>query len=321
MIVRSASDEAEEVSCTGEIGDRFLFGGAPDGSGVRFDPAERRISWSGTIPPHGERRFAFSVVAPLWMHGYSIYASVSARRTNEPNGVYRSADVEIREARWSGVGWGVRVGPVIFGPYELVLLGALFVSAVIGLWLRRRLSKTPVPAAFAAGGCMTSFMLLTILGLFAVDGTRTLITDIHRWRSWRPVPCTVVDAAAAYESGGTSSRPGGKSPKGSYAPLAVTRYQVDGAWRTALGFWSDSHIFVSGRAARLVEPYRPGMATTCWVDPDYPGRFVLDRTPGFGHLGLLVIVAVVGALVWLPIRFRRRGEPAAAEPGGPFLGA
>ncbi|HEY3384533.1 MAG TPA: DUF3592 domain-containing protein [Vicinamibacterales bacterium] len=311
MVVRSTSDEPVDVSVSAEMGDRFLFGGAAEGADVRFDPGERRVSWRGTIPARGDRRVEFSVVAPRWMYGSGLQLTVAAARDGESLAVHRTETVEVGEARGSRPGWGVRVGPVIVGPYECVLLGALCVSIGLWVWLRRRVAGLPMAAGLAAGGAVAVFATLTIGGLFAVDGTRTLVTDIAMLRSWEPVSCTVVDAVAAYEPPASGGR-GTKARSGSYAPQAVTRYRSGRTWVTALGFWSDSHIFVSRRAERLVAPYRSGTITTCFVDPDRPDRFVLDRTPGFGHLVLVAILALGAAAVWLAIRLRRR--PGPTEP-------
>jgi hypothetical protein len=306
MVFRSDSDDPADVSFTAGIGDRILFGGTPDATAVRFDPAERQLTWRGTIPPHGERRVEFSVVAPLWTARTAIDVRTGARRGTELLTITRNAFVEIGESRRRAAATGVRVGPIIVGPYEFVILGALVLGCCIGAFVSRTLRTAGLPRSLGPFAGLVAFLLLTAAGLLAVDGVRMLVTDVRILTAWAPTPCTIVDAAAVYQPPASNTtgrnRP---TPKGSDVPLAVVRYQANGAAREFLGFWSDSHILVGRRAARLVAPFKPGTAATCWVDPADEGRFVLLRRPGFGHVFLLAVIAFVVGVVWMGVRFGR----------------
>ncbi len=313
MVFRSDSDEPADVSFTAGIGDRILFGGTPEGTGLQFNPAERQLTWRGTIPPHGEQRLEFSIFAPLWAARTAVVVQTGARRGTELETITRNAFVEIGESRREAAATGLRVGRIIVGPYEFVILGAFVLAFPIGIVVSRKLGAAGLPRSLGVFAGFVGFMLLMPAGLLAIDGARMLVTDVRILTSWAPTPCSIVDAAAVYQppasSSGGRNRPG---PRGSAVPLAVVRYRVSGAARESVGFWSDSHILVGRRAARLVAPYTPGTSTTCWVDPADQARFVLLRRPGFGHVFLLAVIGFVGGTVWLGVRLGRGRRPEAA---------
>jgi hypothetical protein len=311
LVLRSDSDEPVSTSARIEVGNRFLFGGLPEASEARFDAAERTLMWEPRIEPRGEARLAFDVMAPGWMSGSGLEVVARASRPQALLGITRRALVEVGESQRMARTPRVRVGPVLVGAAEGILLAALLAAVALGLSLRRRIPKFAAPAAVAA------WLLLTVVGLLLLDGIQTLWTDVRILTAWRPTLATVVDAAAVYQppsSGGPRSRSG----RGSYSPLAALRYDAGGGTRVAIGFWSDSHVFVSRRAARLAAQYPPGTTTRCWVDPEDPSRFVLIRTPGLGHLFFALLVGLAVGAARLALRLARSvrgsrgggGEPA-----------
>jgi hypothetical protein len=283
LVVRSDSDESATVSCHIVIGDRILFGGVAGDETTQFDAAERTLTWQTEIAAHGEARLTFRVLAPEWMSGSGLEVHASVSRPYQVSGVTRRTMVEVAESQRVATTPRVRVGPVLVGAPEVILLLALLAGVTLAICLRRWVR------AFAAGIALGAWLLLTALGLLLLDGVRTLVTDVRILTAWQPATATVVDAAAVYRppgSGGPRSKQSGSS-----VPFVALRYEVGGKSRIALGFWSASHVFTSWRASRLVAPYVPGSEVTCWIDPKDPSRFVLIRTPGMGHLLLLVLLA------------------------------
>ena len=313
FIVRSDADESTTVSCQIVIGDRILFGGVAGVAETQFDAAERTLTWKAEVPARGEARLTFRVLAPEWMSGSGLEVHASASRPYQLSGVTRGTMVEVSESQHAASTPRVRVGPVLVGAPEVILLLGLLAGIVLAIRLRRRARVLGVGIALGA------WLLLTAFGLLLLDGVQTLVTDVRILTAWQATKATVVDSAAVYDppgSGGPRSKQGG-----SHAPLVTLRYEVNGKSRVALGFWSASHVFASWRASRLVAPYPPGSTVTCWVDPGDPSRFVLTRTPGMGHLLLLVLLATLYGAVrlgWFVARaVKGAGAATAVRPVEP----
>lgn len=314
--IRSNADEPVTVSCWINVGKDWLFAGIDGDLKGTFNREERTWTWTGTVPARGELRIPFSMIATSWMAGFGRSVGATVGRSGKLVGVTRGAIVEIGERARRGRAVGVLVGGVIVGPTEVTLLLALLVGVVAGTRLRRKLPWIAVPAGIGI------FLVLTVAGLLLLDGALTLVADVRILTNWRATPAVVLDAAALYVAPGSGDGVGRvKSAKGSYVPAVALRYDADGASRVGIGFWSNSHVFVSHRAARLVAPFAPGTAVTCWVDPTDPRRFVLTRTPGLGHLGFLALLAVVTVAARFGIRLARvrpsPGDPGTGEPIAP----
>ena len=300
FVLRSDTDERGPVVCRVELDDQVLFAGQAGDSVARFNQSDRMLVWEGELPARGEARFSFDVIAPAWMAYYGFDVVASAHRPDALVGITRRTIVGVDEARRTSRPAGVRVGPIIVGPYEAVLLAAVIATIVLGFSIRQRVSRYVLPGTLAA------FLGLTVVaGLFLIDGARAVLDDVQILRTWQPTRATVIDAAPVHVPGSSSGVRRKGNPSRTMAPLAVVRYQAGGTSRVAIGFWSDSHIFVSRRAARAVAPYVAGKTVTCWVDPARPWRFVLVRAPGFGHLFLAGLLAVIGGVVWLAVRIGR----------------
>lgn len=301
LVLRSNADETATVSCKIEIGERILLAGLPAESLARFDQSGRKLRWQGELPPRGEVRVDFSVIAPDWMGRSGLEVRASASRLGTPLGIFRNATVQLLEAQRRSRPSGLRVGPVIVGSSEGVLLATLAASIWIGLRLRRSHPRIAAPAALGA------WTVMVAVGLLLVDGARTLVRDVRILTQGQPVQAKVLDAAAVYEPPAAGASGAVRAPRssGSYAPLAALRYDVDGRPVVGLGFWSESHIFVGHRAARLAARFTSGSTTTCWVDPRGGRSFVLIRTPGMRHSLFLSLVALAGGSVLFGLRVRQ----------------
>jgi hypothetical protein len=129
-------------------------------------------------------------------------------------------------------------------------------------------------------------MGLLLLGLFFVRPGVQMI----RARSWLPVPCRILDSGTEFRGDGLAfrvryryERPGNS--------WTGSRFDFDTGYRSGLG--------TEAGLNELSSRYPPGAQTTCFVDPNDPGRSVVDRGPSWRLLWAILPLTFVLLGAWL----------------------
>lgn len=126
-------------------------------------------------------------------------------------------------------------------------------------------------------------------------------------RSWTPATCTVTSSSVELPEGDEDFR-----------FVVSYRYRVGGrdftGDRYRHGYYSSQD---SAKAYRLQERFPTAARVPCWIDPDDPGRSILELR-SFAHAGWLLLPLVMmlvsgGALYWMWGPKRRRAETSATE--------
>ena len=206
----------------------------------------------------------------------------------------------------------------------VVLFPLVFVAVgVIGLtfvWSPRTPAPEPSRQALSrkgaspmqAAGCLAAFFgvfLLFGLGfsLFFVMPALKVV----KARSWREVPCTVIESSVRTHSDSDGS---------TYSVDILYEYEAGGRVRR-----SNRYEFLGGSSGgsapkeAIVAANPPGTKRSCWVNPDNPDDAVLHR--GFSKTYFIVLipmifVAVGGGGMIYAFKTRKGGaKPAAARSG------
>lgn len=183
---------------------------------------------------------------------------------------------------------------------------------------QRRRSGGPAPV-----GCMVLFFGLFFLvgaGLFYYIFVRP-VGLIVAARSWQETPCTIVSSRVAESSDSDGS---------TYRVDITFSYTADGVERQSsrYDFMEGSSSGYDGKKA-VVDRYPPGSRAICYVDPEDPGRAVLNRDFSaiylIGLFPLLFLFAGLGGLVWAvpwsSLRSGRAKPRAVAAPEAPRVSA
>ena len=186
-----------------------------------------------------------------------------------------------------------------------------------------RKSGSPLQAA----GCLAAFFgvfLLFGLGMslfFALPALKVV-----KARSWREVPCTVLESKVGSHSGKDST---------TYSVDILYEYEAGGRMRR-----SNRYQFLGGSSGgsadkeAIVAANPPGTRRSCFVNPDDPDDAVMYRGASKTYLvalvPLLFAAAGAGGMVWAfkirkggprvhgdPARFARPASEAAAVAPGP----
>ncbi|MBX6332889.1 MAG: DUF3592 domain-containing protein [Gemmatimonadaceae bacterium] len=184
-------------------------------------------------------------------------------------------------------------------------------ARAIGGWARTA-DALPVdaPAADAATRAATAIstrglaLVIAFLSIFILVGGWLMVLQLHRVRSWRPVPATVISTSV------TTVRSRNQT---TYRPVVQYRYEVDGrayeSTRVTALTVSRGYAWAQGEIAK----YRPGTTTTAYLDPTDPEEAFLD--PAISLLPLIFVVLpllIVAVLVRGARATQRRAQQALA---------
>ncbi|HXU30526.1 MAG TPA: DUF3592 domain-containing protein [Thermoanaerobaculia bacterium] len=163
-------------------------------------------------------------------------------------------------------------------------------------------------------GCLGLF-----LGVFLLAGIGLgwfLIRPVAQTiaaRSWREVPCTILESGVKAHSGSDST---------TYSVAVRYEYEVDGRL-----YRSDRYRFLGGSSsgyegkAEVVAGFPVGSRKVCYVDPKDPSRAVLDRSLGAWVLLSLIPLGLIGGSLWgIVWSFRGGRGKVRVPPGGPVPG-
>lgn len=209
-----------------------------------------------------------------------------------------------RDSLWWG--FGILVPLVVGGGMGGLFLWAAWTS------LRSDADAATVPAssplaARRAVRCIAMLLLVaTLVVVTYFTGVRPLLL-FESARRWRELPCTIVASRAGAHSNGMRT---------GYSVQIVFQYLFDGRQRSSGAYELDENDNRSFQdAARIVNRYPQGAATSCYVDPTNPDRAVLDRSlPAGTALGLLPLGFLLAVALRLTASARRRGRAGAPRP-------
>lgn len=145
-------------------------------------------------------------------------------------------------------------------------------------------------------------IVAAVLGLIALF---ILLRAVRGWmaastsRAWPTVSGRVLNSSLIR----TARR--GTSGGGSYVPMIVYEYQVDGkVYRSnRYSFGSQIGTGFSGIASRVVDQYPEGATIDVYYNPDNPSEAVLKRSSGGSWGNLLMAVVLAAAAVIVLVRF------------------
>lgn len=145
-------------------------------------------------------------------------------------------------------------------------------------------------------------IVAAVLGLIALV---VLLGAVRGWlaasasRAWPSVSGRVLNSSLIR----TPRR--GTSGGGSYIPMIVYEYQVDGrVYRSQrYSFGTQIGTGFTGIASRVVNQYPEGSAVEVYYNPDNPSEAVLKRSAGGSWGTLLVVAALAAAAVIVLVQF------------------
>jgi hypothetical protein len=145
-------------------------------------------------------------------------------------------------------------------------------------------------------------IIAAILGLIALF---ILLRALQGWaaasasRAWPSVSGRVLNSSLIR----TPRR--GTSGGGSYVPMIVYEYQVDGkVYRgQRYSFGTQVGTGFTGIASRVVDRYPEGSAVDVYYNPENPSEAVLKRSAGGSWGNLLMVVVLAAAAVIVLVRF------------------
>ena len=121
-------------------------------------------------------------------------------------------------------------------------------------------------------GCIVASILGALLsGLMLYLIVVRPASRVMAARSWTATPCTIVSAVVVRES-----RSAGDTR---HRPIITYRYSFDGTEHTSNRYdlMGDAGWRTQRTPSKIVERYRAGMITTCYVNPAAPSEAVLQR--------------------------------------------
>ena len=213
----------------------------------------------------------------------------------------------------------------------IVLFPLVFVAVGVGglsfAWSPRRMAPDPEKRALSskagsplqAAGCLAAFF-----GVFLVAGLGMSLfftlpaLKVVKARSWREVPCTVIESRVRTHSDSDGS---------TYSVDILYEYEAGGRMRR-----SNRYEFLGGSSGgsaakeSIVAANPPGTRRSCFVNPENPDDAVMDRglskTYWIVLVPLLFAAAGFGGIIYA-IRIRKGGARApgdaasfAAKPAG-----
>ena len=179
--------------------------------------------------------------------------------------------------------------------------GSISQRARIGRNLGARIELVIGVVFSAVGGGLAIFLLVLPVSRLAMAQT------------WVEVPATVVDATLRSWSTDDGT---------SYRADVLYEYSAAGRlWRSNRRSFSPMHSADADAARSVVDRYPAGAEIPCFVDPDDPGRSVLDRRlrPVYliGLFPLVFLLVGLGLLAHVVRRRRHRGQAANGPRSAP----
>jgi hypothetical protein len=155
---------------------------------------------------------------------------------------------------------------------------------------------TPTPALISHPlatnwGCLAAF-----LSIFVAIGLGMFSLEVYRVATWRPVAATVTLS-------GVAMVPGNKG--NSYKPVVVYNYTYDGTRYQASTVTPITISAGQAWAQSIASTYRPGSATTAYVNPDHPNNAFLLRHVSPMPLIFVLFPVLLGLLFSWVIRMQR----------------
>ncbi|HEV2846539.1 MAG TPA: DUF3592 domain-containing protein, partial [Thermoanaerobaculia bacterium] len=162
-------------------------------------------------------------------------------------------------------------------------------------------------------GCLVFFFGLFFLvgaGLFYYIFVRP-VGRIVAARSWQETPCTIVSSRVDEIS---------SSDGATYRVDITFSYMAEGGERQSNRYdFSEGSSSGYGGKKAVVDRYPPGSRAVCYVDPEDPGRAVLNRdfsaTYLIGLVPLVFLFVGLGGLIWA-VPWRGKGRPKALKKAG-----
>ena len=207
-------------------------------------------------------------------------------------------------------------------PFIAVGAGVLWFSAKARRLARREPATEPPISASARWQGLGGRALVPFFGLFLVVGLVAFwaigvrpTLGVIRARQWVETPCVVVASAVRAHHGDDST---------TYSADILYEYRAGGRTLRAnrLDFLGGSSGGVEAKR-EIVNRYRPGTRTVCYVNPDDPSDAVLSRNfrPAFlvGLAPLAFVLAGGWGVVWSLRRARARSAILAPREGQAVL--
>lgn len=271
-----------------------LFADVDPESPARFDPDRRVLQGQTSVPPGGQRRLRFWLIAAPDTDGtrLTVRASIAGA---DPTHLVSTTEVDARRH-----------------PDDLRRVGAVAVTGA-GVWVLGFLLSGPVfiGACVLRGGRRAGVLGLGLAAWLAVGFLLVFAAmareDWRLWRDYRQASCTVTDTGMHTRTSGQ-----GRHSTNISTPFVAVRFERAGATEYGTGFDSGSHLRVGGATwpGRELASFGPGAQVPCWHDPDDPARVVVVRGPGGAYLFALLPLGLL-LLVIRPLwrALRRRGRP------------
>ena len=155
---------------------------------------------------------------------------------------------------------------------------------------------TPTPALISHPvatnwGCLAAF-----LSLFVAIGLGMFTLELYRIATWRPVAATVFSSGVATVRGGK---------RDTYKPFVTYDYSYDGMQYQASSVTPISMSAGEDWARSIASRYRPGSATTSYVNPDHPNNAYLLRRVSLMPLIFVVFPVAIGLFFSWIVRMQR----------------
>ena len=155
---------------------------------------------------------------------------------------------------------------------------------------------TPTPALISHPvatnwGCLAAF-----LSLFVAIGLGMFTLELYRVATWRPVAATVFSSDVATVRGDKGD---------TYKPVVTYNYSYDGMQYQASSVTPISMSAGEDWARSIASRYRPGSATTAYVNPDHPNNAYLLRRVSLMPLIFVVFPVAIGLFFSWIVRVQR----------------
>lgn len=298
----------DKLSVSMDLPANMMFaGGSP---GVTISAEQRSILWEGRLTPGEEMKIAWAIIASPdsdgnWANTRTI---IQWDNWSEADGFWHQHSTErLCESELVDRGPGLDLSVVLrFLLAHLALL--LLVMATMFLLIRRgEAQRSKESSAMAAPETKTSrridniwiaalsFGLVASLLIANIFAAMVLLPNVRAFTAYREASCTVLDRNL-FTRQSQSTGSGGK--RSSYlTPMYSVRYRADGLEQVAMGsgVWGGMDTTSESRAADALAAYKPGVAYTCWYDPDDHRVFLFTRRPGV--FSLMFVFPLI--LMWL----------------------
>lgn len=261
-------------------------------------------------------RFVFTAEFSYERHGRT-YKSNSLRRPDRSEFEFShlASRLPLLEKYAPGTEHECRVNPE--NPFDAVLAvenpvedpdalsgntGLIVAGMVLALFLLAGvfMIASAFPSVRRLGAMPRIKKLLTAAGLvlfgcpFMTVGSLGLVRHVREWseaKAYVPVPAKVL------YSGMYSFRSGGRHPHTSYSVRVGYEYAVDGKK------YEGDRLAISQIASNnydhqryLANKYKKGDAVTAYVSPDDPRKSVLEKSGGFGDVGVTAFMGLFGVV-------------------------